>query len=55
MPLVVKNTPADGADIRAVGSIAGFGRVPEGGHGNPFQDSCLDNSMDRGAWGGNSP
>ena len=22
----------------------------EGGHGNPFQYSCLENSMDRGAW-----
>ena len=25
--------------------------IPGGGHGNPFQDSCLENSMDRGAWG----
>ena len=23
----------------------------EGGNGNPFQYSCLDNFMDRGAWG----
>ena len=23
---------------------------PGEGIGNPFQDSCLDNSMDRGAW-----
>ena len=23
---------------------------PEGGHGNPLQDSCLENPMDRGAW-----
>ena len=22
----------------------------EGGHGNPFQCSCLENPMDRGAW-----
>ena len=22
----------------------------EGGHGNPLQYSCLENSMDRGAW-----
>ena len=21
-----------------------------GGHGNPLQDSCLENPMDRGAW-----
>ena len=26
------------------------GRSPGGGHGNPFQFSCLENPMDRGAW-----
>ena len=26
------------------------GRSPGGGHGNPLQYSCLENSMDRGAW-----
>ena len=26
------------------------GRSPGGGHGNPFQYSCLENPMDRGAW-----
>ena len=26
------------------------GRFPRGGHGNPFQYSCLENPMDRGAW-----
>ena len=26
------------------------GRSPGGGHGNPPQDSCLENPMDRGAW-----
>ena len=35
---VVKNSPANVGDIRDVGSIPGSGR------------SCLDNSMDRGAW-----
>ena len=25
-------------------------RSPGGGHGYPLQDSCLENSMDRGAW-----
>ena len=24
--------------------------APEVGHGNPLQYSCLQNSMDRGAW-----
>ena len=26
------------------------GRSHEGGHGNPFQYSCLKNPMDKGAW-----
>ena len=33
-----------------VGSIPGSGRSPGGGNGNPFQSSCLENPMDRGAW-----
>ena len=32
------------------GSIPGWGRSPEGGHGNPLQYSCLENLMDRVAW-----
>jgi len=31
-------------------SIPGLGRSPGEGNGNPLQDSCLENSMDRGAW-----
>ena len=31
-------------------SISGSGRSPGEGNGNPFQYSCLENSMDRGAW-----
>ena len=27
-----------------------LGRSPGGGHGNPYQYSCLENPMDRGAW-----
>ena len=42
--LMVKNPPANAEDIRDMGSI------PGGGHGNPLQYSCLENSMDRGAW-----
>ena len=30
-----------------LGSIPGSGRSPGGGHGNPLQYSCLENSMDR--------
>ena len=33
-----------------LGSIPGLGRSPGGEHGNPLQYSCLENSMDRGAW-----
>ena len=32
------------------GSIPGLGRYPGEGSGNPLQYSCLENSMDRGAW-----
>ena len=32
------------------GWIPGSGRSPEEGNGNPLQYSCLENSMDRGAW-----
>ena len=37
------------------GSIPGSGRSPEEGNGTPLQYSCLENPMDRGAWGGYSP
>ena len=30
--------------------IPGLGRSPGGGHGNPLQDSCLENPMGRAAW-----
>ena len=30
--------------------IPGLGRSPGGGHGNPLQYSCLENSMDRDVW-----
>ena len=36
---------------RHAGSIPGSGRYSGEGNGNPFQYSCLENSMDRGAWG----
>ena len=32
------------------GSIPGLRRSPGEGNGNPLQDSCLKNPMDRGAW-----
>ena len=45
--LMVKNQPAN---VRDVGSIPESGRSPGEGNGNPLQDSCLGNPMDRGAW-----
>ena len=47
---MVKNPPANAGDIRDMSSVPGLGRSPGGGHGNPFQYSCLENSMDRRAW-----
>ena len=44
---VVKN---QAANAEAAGE-AGSGRSPGGGNGNPLQYSCLENPMDRGAWG----
>ena len=38
-----------------LGSIPRLGRSSGEGNGNPLQYSCLENSMDRGAWGGYSP
>ena len=33
-----------------LGSIPGWGRSPGEGNGYPLQHSCLENSVDRGAW-----
>ena len=52
---VVKNSAADAGDTRDAGLIPGLGRCPGGGKGNPLQYSCLENSMDRGAWRATSP
>ena len=50
MALVLKNPAANARDIKDGGLIPGLGRSPEGRHGNPLQDSCLENPMDTGAW-----
>ena len=47
---MVKNPPINVGDIRDKNSIPGSGRSPGGEHGNSLQYSCLENSMDRGAW-----
>ena len=43
---MVKNPPANAGDM---GSIPELGRSPGEGNGNPLQNSCLGNLMDRGA------
>ena len=59
---MVKNSSANAGDIRDPGSIPGSERLPGEGNGNPLQywfnsseilidsNSCLENSMDGGAW-----
>ena len=47
---MVKNPPANEGDLRDAYLIPGLGRSSGGGHGNPLQYTCLENSMDRGAW-----
>ena len=37
-------------NVGDAGSIPGLGKYPGGGTGNLLQYSCLENSMDRGAW-----
>ena len=39
---MVKNLPASAGDIKDLDLIPGSGRAPGGGHGNPFQYSCLE-------------
>ena len=48
--LMVRNLPVNAGDTRDAGSIPGLGRFPGEGNGNPLQDSCLENPVDREAW-----
>ena len=48
--LVVKNLAANAGEAGDTSSIPRSGRSHGGGNGNPLQDSCLENSMDKGAW-----
>ena len=50
MAIVVKNLPANAGDKRDAGLIPGSGRSPGGGHDNPLQHSCLENSKDTVVW-----
>ena len=44
---MVKNPSSNVGDV---GLIPRFGRSAGQGDDNPLQYSCLENSMDRGAW-----
>jgi len=48
--LVVKNQPVNAEDIRDVGFNPWVGKIPWRRAWQPLQYSCLENSMDRGAW-----
>ena len=45
-----KEMPANAEDAGDTGSIPGSGRSSRGANVNPLQYSCLENSIDRGAW-----
>ena len=42
--------PLQCRNCRSWGSVPELGRSFEGGHGNPFKYSCLENPMDSGPW-----
>ena len=48
--LLVKNLPANAGDVRDTGSLTESGRSSGRGNSNPSQYSCLEKSIDRGAW-----
>ena len=47
---MVKNLPANAGDAGDAGSVPGLGRSHGEENGNPLQYSCLENSIDKGAW-----
>ena len=47
---MVKNPPATAGDAGHSDLTHGWGRSPGVGNGNPLQYTCLEKSMDRGAW-----
>ena len=49
---MVKNLPASAGDTRDAALIPGSGRSSGVGKVNPLQYSCLEKSMDRGAYSG---
>ena len=49
---VVKNPSANAGDTGDAGSMPESGRSPGEGNDYPLLYSCLENSMDKGAWWG---
>ena len=45
-----KESACKAGDLGDVDLIPGWGRSPGGGHGNPLQYSCLEDSTQKGAW-----
>ena len=52
---MVKNLLANAGNLRDVGLTPGLERSPGGGHGNPFQYSCLENPCGQRSLAGYSP
>ena len=52
--ILIKKFGSDGKEsicsMEDLGLIPGLGRYPGEGKGYPLQHSCLENSIDRGAW-----
>jgi len=46
----VSDGKGSASNVGHPGSILGLGRSPGEGNGNPLQYSCLEKSMDNGAW-----
>ena len=46
----VKESARNAGATRDASLIPASGSSPEGGNDNPLQYSCLENSMDSGAW-----
>jgi len=44
-----QESACNAGDARYAASIPGSGRSPGVGNGNPLQNSCLENPIDRGA------
>ena len=46
-----KESTCNAGEMGDLASVPGLGRSPGERNGYPLQYSCLENSMDRGAWG----